>query len=153
MRFRILTHLFALAFLACGAAVSFGQHSLQIDNGPGYVAVINAIGIPPGITNYSLPTTGGMIVTTNYANSFFWKLNGNSLSSGVDGVNNNLGTNAGSTLIPVNIVINGNRVMRYTEGFTGTSPNVLGGSPSNVQAGGLDGSVIVGGGRGGTPNT
>ena len=112
MRFRTLTHLFALAFLASTSAISVAQHSLQVDNGSGYVGILDAAGVPAGITNYSLPSVGGMLITTGSATSVFWNLDGNHLTSVVDGTTNNLGTNAGSTIIPINSAVNSNRVMR-----------------------------------------
>ncbi len=144
--------LYAALLVAAFSAPLSAQHALQLDNGINNVAVITAAGVPAGVTSYSLPNLGGTLLTAASGNTMFWSQTANDVS-GTDGVNNLLGTLATSTIKPLQIITNGVRVMRYNPGFTATSPNILGGSPSNVQGANLDGSVVAGGGRPGNPNT
>ena len=88
----------------------YAQHFLQLDDGAGHYSTIQASS--PGGT-YTLPSIGGTLVTTGSISTVAWMLTGNTLTAGVDGTDNVLGTLAGSTLTPVNIVVNGVRAMRY----------------------------------------
>jgi hypothetical protein len=101
-----IRHLFAALILFI-AQKSFSQHALQVDDGLGHYSIIT--GANPG-GNYSLPPGGGMLLTSG--SSLIWYTDGNTLS-GIDGTNNVLGSLAGSSLLPVNIDVNGVRVMRY----------------------------------------
>lgn len=79
-----------------------------------------------------------------------WKPIGNSIA-GTDGTNNVIGSVAGSTLTPVNIIVNGNRAMRFES--SATSPNVIGGFNSNAATSSAIGATIAGGGFAANANT
>ncbi|HEY6172462.1 MAG TPA: hypothetical protein VIX80_09415 [Candidatus Kapabacteria bacterium] len=83
MRHCILRHLIALAFLASTSAISLAQHSLQLDNGSGFIGVLDAAGVPAGVTYYSLLSVWGMLITTGSAANTLWKLDGNLITSGM----------------------------------------------------------------------
>ncbi len=79
-----------------------------------------------------------------------WVLTGNSVT-GTDGVNNLIGTVAGSTLTPVNVVVNGVRAARFET--SATSPNVIEGYSTNSVTSGAIGAAIGGGGFASNANT
>ena len=94
-----------------------------------------------GLTNVNAATLGGM------APGNFWQVGGNAgTTAGV----NFLGTTDNQ---PLEIHVNGGRVLRLEPDSLGAgSPNVIGGSPSNVVTT-SSGATIAGGGKAGLPNS
>lgn len=121
-------------------------------NGSNYVGLKAPTSVATDLT-LTLPGTdgtGGQVLSTDGSSSLgwtsipsiAWALGSNDLS-GIDGSSNVIGSSATSELKPVNIVVNGNRVMRYEDG---SAPNLIGGHKNNAVVSGKVGGVIGGGG-------
>jgi trimeric autotransporter adhesin len=99
----------------------------------GTVTANNFFGNGAGVTNVNAITLNGL----NSSN--FWRTAGN---AGTIGGQQFLGTTDDQ---PLEIKVNGQRVMRFESGIFGT-PNVIGGAPSKYVASGVIGATISGGG-------
>ncbi len=104
------------------------------------------------MTTTTANTAASMSWVTNLAivEPVGWLKTGNNVS-GVDNTNNVIGSLAGSTLQPINIIANGQRVMRFVPNGIGATPEIIGGSASNGASPG-SGGTIAGGGSSIAPN-
>ncbi len=144
-----MKQIFAFLLLCAFALPVYAQHDLQIDDGSGAYVRFRATGLPVGVTIFTLPSTGGTLVTTSTLNA--WLLTGN---SGTTPGTNYLGTNDDQ---PFEIHIGNSfssgtdgrgRVMRYET--NATSANIIGGYHTNSITAGIIGGTISGGGSTGS---
>ncbi|MBS1904113.1 MAG: hypothetical protein JSS75_10445 [Bacteroidetes bacterium] len=101
--------LFSILVISSSALAQTG-HPVQIDDGAGHISLIHAPGSGP--LDFTLPSGGGMLLTTASASNAFWALGGNSSPS-----SNLLGT---TTADPINFITGtGGPNTRMTIGATG----------------------------------
>ncbi len=102
-------------------------------------------------TSFLVLDAGG-VVRFRTLTSGVWLTTGNTIGSGTDGVDNVLGTLSGSTVAPVNIIANGQRVSRFVPAAAATdAPTLIHGFSGNTVAG--VGGAVLAGGRSGSINT
>lgn len=100
--------------LGSSATIAFSQHSVQVDDGAGRIALIMAPSTgATGIFSYTLPTGGGSLIVSGSGPSSAWLLGGNTLGNLGGSPTQWLGTSTNDDVI---MKANGNEKLRLVSG-------------------------------------